>query len=158
MHKGKIVEQAERILAAYPRSKAGRRALASDLTFAMPTRNFAERHGRGNDVWYYRFDYAHPLVGATHGLDLTIFWPLKGLRAGLARGGWRTGKRAALAERMNAHWAHFTRHGRAGPDWPAYAPEERWVRLFDLKDDLIANPDAARFAAWAGCDVAARTH
>ena len=147
---------AARILAAYPRTKAGRRALASDLSFAMPTRNFAERHARSQPTWFYRFDYAHPLAGATHGLDLTLFWPLTGLRAALARGGRRTGRRAALAKRMIAHWAHFANDGRASDDWPAYAADDRWVRLFDLEDGLVANPDATRFAAWAGADVAAR--
>ena len=36
-------KQAEEILACYPKTSAGRRALATDLTFGMATRNFAER-------------------------------------------------------------------------------------------------------------------
>lgn len=146
-------DHAARVLAAYPRTKAGRRALASDLTFAMPTRNFAERHARENPTWFYRFDYGHPLVGATHGLDLTLFWPITGFRAALARGGPLSGRRAALGRRMNMHWAHFTRHGRPGADWPAYAAADRQVRIFDLEDRLVSNPDGDRLAAWAGRDV-----
>jgi para-nitrobenzyl esterase len=149
-------EDAGRVLAAYPLTKAGRRALASDLAFAMPTRNFAERHARHSPTCYYRFDYPHPLVGATHGLDLLFFWPIQGLRATLARGGRLTGKRAALGERMRAHAAHFVRHGRPGDDWPAYAAEDRQVKIFDLADRVEANPDADRLAAWGGRDAGAR--
>ncbi len=122
----------------------------------MPTRLFAERHARSNPTWFYRFYYAHPLVGATHAMDLTVFWPLKGLLSALARGGPMTGRRAALGARMNAHWAHFTNHGRPCDDWPAYGATDRMVKLFNLEDGLAANPDADRLAAWAGSDIAAR--
>jgi para-nitrobenzyl esterase len=141
------------ILAAYPRTKAGRRALASDLTFAMPTRNFAERHARHSPTWFYRFDYGHPIAGATHGLDLTLTWPMPSFRASLARGGAMRGKRAALGRRMVGHYAHFVRHGTPGPGWPAYSPEARPVMIFDLDDRIEANPHAERFTAWAGRDV-----
>jgi para-nitrobenzyl esterase len=147
--------QAARILATYPRTKQGRRALASDLTFLMPTRNFAERHAGHSPTHFYRFDYAHPIAGATHGLDLTLTWPMHGLRAALARGGRMTGKRAALGARMTGHYGHFIRHGVPGPDWPAYAAPQRSVMIFNLEDHVEDDPEAARFAAWAGRDVGA---
>jgi para-nitrobenzyl esterase len=147
-------DQAERVIAAYPRTKQGRRALASDLTFAMPTRNFAERHAAANPTWYYRFDYAHPIAGATHGLDLTLVWPFSGFKMALVRGGPMSGRRAALGDRMRRQLAHFVHHGRAAPDWPAYSAASPQVRLFDLEDQTVENPDADRFAAWAGRDVA----
>lgn len=153
LHSSLPKEQAEAVLAAYPRTRQGRRALATDLTFAMPTRNYAERHARQHPTWYYRFDYAHPIAGATHGLELLLFWPFSGLRALLARGGRMKGRRAALGARMNRHWAHFTHHGRPGDDWPAYTPEQRQVRLFNLEDALVTNLDAERLAAWNGRDV-----
>ncbi|CAN7339571.1 carboxylesterase family protein [Phenylobacterium sp. LjRoot219] len=146
-------DQAEQVLAAYPRTRVGRQALATDLTFGMPTRNFAERHARAHPTWFYRFDYAHPLVGAAHGLDLTLLWPLQGLKAALARGGPLTGRRRALAERIRSNWAHFTRHGRPQTDWPAYTADARQVRIFDLDDRILADPEPHRFAAWAGKDV-----
>lgn len=148
--------QAEQVLAAYPRTRAGRQALATDLTFGMPTRNFAERHARAHPTWFYRFDYSHPLVGAAHGLDLTLLWPMQGLKAALARGGRLTGRRRALAERIRTNWAHFTRHGRPETDWPAYTPDGRKVRIFDLQDRILANPEPARVDAWAGKDVGPR--
>ncbi|MCJ8156119.1 carboxylesterase/lipase family protein [Sphingomonas sp. LaA6.9] len=146
-------EHAARVLAAYPRTKAGRRALATDLTFLMPTRNFAERHARDNPTWFYRFDYSHPIAGATHGLDLTVTWPMKTFRATLARGGPMRGKRAELGGRMTGHYAHFVRHGAPGAGWPAYAPERRPVMIFNFEDRIEADPEAARFAAWGGRDA-----
>jgi len=146
-------DHAARVLAAYPRTTKGRRALATDLTFAMPTRNFAGRHAKIRPTWYYRFDYSHPIAGATHGLDLTLFWPFSGLKMALVRGGPDTGKRAALGQRMRDHVAHFVRHYAPGGDWPAYGPEQRPVRIYNLDDRIEDNPEAARFAAWDGRDV-----
>ncbi len=144
------------ILGAYPRTTKGRRALATDITFAMPTRNFAHRQAHSQPCWCYRFDYAHPIAGAAHGLDMTLFWPGSGLLMALARGGPNSGRRAALGRRMRAQAAHFARHHRASDDWPAYRPEERAVRLYNLADAIVTDPDAERFAAWDGQDVAPR--
>lgn len=147
-------EHAERILSTYPRTRRGRTALGSDLTFGMSTRHFAERHAAGNPTWFYRFEYAHPIAGATHGLDLTLFWPFSGLKMALARGGPDSGRRAALGRRMREHVAHFVRHGEPGDDWPAYTKQGRKVRIYDLADRTVDNPDPERFAAWAGRDIA----
>ncbi|WP_425999983.1 carboxylesterase/lipase family protein [Caulobacter sp. DWR1-3-2b1] len=146
---------AARILAAYPRTTVGRRALATDLTFVMPTRNFAERHANHSPTWFYRFDYNHPIAGATHGLDLTLTWPMQSFRATLARGGSLSGKRGALGERMVGHYAHFVRHLTPGPGWPAYMLTDRSVKIFNYEDRVEANPDGARVAAWAGRDAGA---
>ncbi|MEY4722479.1 MAG: hypothetical protein RIQ46_2204, partial [Pseudomonadota bacterium] len=78
-------DHAQRVLAAYPRSRQGRIQLASDLTFLMPTRNFAHRHAARHPTWFYRFDHAHPIAGATHGLDLTFAWPFSGVKMALVR-------------------------------------------------------------------------
>ncbi|MPS67887.1 MAG: carboxylesterase/lipase family protein [Novosphingobium sp.] len=144
---------AARVLAAYPRNRKGRIALGSDLTFIMPTRHFAERHSAAQPTWFYRFDYAHPIAGATHGLDLTVFWPFKGFKMALARGGPDAGRRAELGRRMRAHVAHFVRHGDPGDIWPRYDRASRKLRVYDLADRIEADPLAARYAAWEGRDV-----
>lgn len=146
-------DQAERVLAAYPRTRKGRIALASDLTFLMPTRNFAERHSRIQPTWFYRFDYSHPIAGATHGLDLTVSWPFSGLKMALVRGGPNSGRRKALGERMRADVARFVREGAPGADWPSYSAQGRKVRIYDLADSLADDPEVERVAAWAGRDV-----
>lgn len=146
-------DHAERVLAAYPRTRKGRVALASDLTFLMPTRNFAERHAALAPTWLYRFDYSHPIAGATHGLDLTFSWPFSGLKMALARGGSNLGWRQALGERMRADIAHFVREGAAPADWPRYDAATRQVKVYNREDRIEAGPEAARVAAWAGRDV-----
>ena len=73
--------------------------------------------------------------------------------ATVVRGGPMKGFRAALGTRMVAHWAHFIHHGAPDADWPAHAPAEWPVKVFDLVDRIEANPHADRMAAWAGRDV-----
>ena len=143
-------DAAERLLACYPRTKEGRRALASDLTFLMPTRNFAETHSRDEPTWFYRFDLDHPLVGPAHGLELTVQWRIPGILGAIARGGLMRGRLAALGERLRANWAHFVHHGKPLADWPRYEAPTRKVRLFGLSDKVVENPDAERFVAWGG--------
>ncbi|MCJ2179340.1 carboxylesterase/lipase family protein [Novosphingobium album (ex Hu et al. 2023)] len=147
---------AERILEQYPRTKAGEIALGTDLTFLMPTRNFATRHAGRQPTWFYRFDYANPIFGAAHAMDLGVFWPMTGLRALIVRGGPNTGRRKALGERMRRHWAHFAHHGTPGSDWPGLSDAGQHVRSYGLADEILDNPDAVRFAAWAGADVKSR--
>ena len=144
---------ADRLLAAYAGTKSENRALATDLTFGMPTLNFAERHSRHSPTWFYRFDYTHPLIGAAHGVDLAFVWEFKGIAGFLMRGGFLTAKRRALADRMRAHWAYFVKHGRPLDDWPDYSPARRTVRLFGITDATADDPDAARRIAWNGADV-----
>ena len=149
-------EQADRIVAAYPRTVRGRQAFASDLTFAMPTRHFAERHSARNATWVYRFDYRHPMLGACHALDLAFLWPIRGLVGVMIRGGLMSGSRAGLADRIKGHWTHFVRHGRPGADWPPYTSDVRMVRLFDLPDQTVEDLEPTRYAAWSRQDVAPR--
>lgn len=146
-------EAMQKIVAAYPRTAAGRRALASDVAFAMPTRHFADRHATHSPTWLYRFDYAHPIAGATHGLDLTLTWPMRGLRAALARGGPMSGRRAALGRRMTDHIAHFVRHGAPVDGWPCYEATGGQTMVFNLEDRIASCPDAERWRAWRGRDV-----
>ena len=141
------------MLATYSRTIRGRRALATDLVFAMPTRHFAQRHSDRQPTWFYRFDYAHPIAGATHALELTLMWPMTGWLATVARGGPMKGFRKALGDRMVTHWAHFIHHGTPDADWPVHAPAEWPVKVFDLMDRVEANPQPERVAAWAGRDV-----
>ncbi|GAA1842817.1 carboxylesterase/lipase family protein [Microlunatus capsulatus] len=150
-------EEAQRLLAHYPDSAAGTRALGTDLTFAGPTRHFAERHaGAGGATWSYRFDAAVPLLGATHAADLPYLWDWGGL-PGLVLRGRRTPQRQALAGRMRQRWLAFARHLDPGPDWPALTlPERRTLVLDPAGDHVEDDPGAERRRAWAGRDVMPR--
>jgi para-nitrobenzyl esterase len=144
---------AEQILHAYPEDRSGRRQLSTDATFALPTVHFAERHSTHSATWLYRFDCRHPLFGAMHGLDLLYLWNMRGPLAALARGGMLRGRRAALAERMRRHWAEFVRTGSPGTDWPPFDTRDRRTKLFNLQDQVVADPDKARREAWASHDI-----
>ncbi|MGP3791512.1 carboxylesterase/lipase family protein [Pseudomonas sp. B392_1p] len=146
-------DQVDRIMATYPATPSGQRALASDLTFILPTRHFAERHSAAHPTWYYSFDYGHPVLGACHALDLAFLWPVRGILGLLVRGGPMRGARAALGNRIKANWIHFVRNGCALPDWLPYAADTPNVRRFNLTDEMVSGPDHERYAAWAGRDV-----
>ena len=92
--------QADAILAAYPATKRGGRALATDATFAINTRHFAERHAADQPVWFYRLDAGNPLLGALHGIDCTYFWDFTGPLFAALSGGPLIGWRKALARQI----------------------------------------------------------
>jgi para-nitrobenzyl esterase len=145
--------QARAVLSAYPRTRKGRIALATDLTFALPTRNFAERHARAQPTWLYRFDYAHPIAGrdARSGPDVVLAVP--GVKDG-ASARWPQPRQARRAGGTDARPRRaLRRHGTPGADWPAYEPTRRSVRIYDLTDRIENDPEAERFAAWDGRDV-----
>jgi para-nitrobenzyl esterase len=148
-------EHAARIRAAYPDDRSGERALATDLTFAMPTRHFAERHrDQGHPTWLYRFDREHPLLGAAHGLELTYLWEMPKLMGAAMRGGPLVGSRRALAARMRRHWVGLVRDGDPGGGWPQLDAAGTTL-LLGKKVEVATDPDGARREAWAGADVAA---
>lgn len=151
-------ERADTVLAAYPDSALGTRALGTDLNFARPTLHFAERHSAaGGRTFCYRFDAAVPLIGATHASELAYLWGWTGIAALLIRGR-QTGERRALALRMRQHWVGFVRDGQPGADWPAYEPATRQVKVFDPAGDRVErDPDRDRRLAWAGHDVMPRS-
>ena len=146
-------EHAARILAAYPTDTGGRRHLASDMTFKMPTMNFAERQSRSAPTFVYRFDYSHPIAGATHALELAFLWPYTGFMMSLARGGPMTGQRKALADRMKAHWISFVKTGAPLQGWSAYDEGTRRIMLLNYQDQLVEDPEAKFRSAWNGADA-----
>ena len=92
-------------------------------------------------------------LGAAHGLDLAFVWNFPGVLGFAMRGGFATGARRALIERMQRHWVHFVEQGRPEADWPAYTSERRAIRLFDREDRIVEDPTDIRREAWAGADV-----
>lgn len=148
---------AQALLAHYPDSAAGTRALGTDLNFAYPTLHFAERHAAaGGSTWRYRFDAAVPVLGATHAAELAFLWNWHGVPGFLLRGR-RSPQRQALAGRMRRRWLAFVRDLDPGPDWPAFSRSERRTLVLDPAGDHVElDPDADRRRAWAGRDVMPR--
>lgn len=150
-------EQAEKILQHYPDTPAGTRALGTDLNFAIPTLHFAERHRRaGGRAYFYRFDAAVPVLGATHAGELVYLWNWSGIPA-LLLAGRRSADRRALGARMRQHWVDFVRDGSPGEDWPEFELDRRAVRVFDPAGDRVEqDPSGARRLAWADGEVMPR--
>jgi para-nitrobenzyl esterase len=148
---------AQRVMAAYPDTRAGTTALGTDLNFAMPTLHSAERHAEaGGRTWFYRFDAAVPLLGATHAGELPYLWTWQGAFAHVVRGR-LTPERRALAARMRRRWLAFVRDGDPGADWPPFTlPERRTLVLDPAGDHVEEDPAVVRRAVWAGRDVMPR--
>jgi para-nitrobenzyl esterase len=109
--------------------------------------------GRG---WFYRFDAAVPVLGATHAGELPYLWGWHGLAALVLRGRLTT-ERQALASRLRRRWLAFVRDGDPGPDWPAFTLPERATLLLDPAGDRVQHdPGAARRTVWGGRDVMPR--
>ena len=151
-------EHADRVLATYADSHLGTRALATDFTFAMPTRHFAERHvAGGHPTFFYRFDAGIPVFGATHAAELPYLWNWSGLSSAFLRGR-RTAAKRALADRLQQHWVQFVSTGNPGNGWPAFTLEDRSTLLLSARGDrIVRDPDSARRASWEGRDVMARS-
>jgi para-nitrobenzyl esterase len=150
-------DAAQAVLDAYPGTRAGTAALGTDLNFALPTLHFAERHAEaGGRTWFYRFDAAVPVLGATHAAELPYLWSWSGGAAFLLRGR-LTPERRALAARMRRRWLAFVRDGDPGADWPAFhLPERQTLVLDPAGDRVVADPSGQRRRVWAGRDVMPR--
>ena len=149
-------EHAEELLHAYADTAVGTRALGTDLNFAMPTLHFAQRHAAaGGPTWFYRFDAAVPVLGATHAAELSYLWGWTGLEALILRGR-PTRARARLGQRMREHWTAFVRDGDPGPGWPAFELPERASTVFAPAGDRVErDPDRQR-PRWREVDVMPR--
>lgn len=147
---------ARQLLALYPRSKLGDRALATDIYFANSTRQTAERQSHHAPCWFYRFDYSHPFLGAAHGLELTFLWNLESPLWSLARGGRLTGKRLMLAQSIRAHWIAFVRNGDPAGDWRQFTQDNQMVMLLDCQSKLAIDPLQRTRSAWNDVNITPR--
>ncbi len=154
LHKQLGSDHAERVLAAYPDTKEGKRQLGTHMSFGMPTTHFAERHAAQHPTWFYRFDCGNPLLGAAHALELFYLWQMPGLMPALLRGGPLWGARRALAQRMRQHWVAFVRDGRPGDNWPAFESSRRATLVFNRRDQVHDDPQREHRVVWAGQDTA----
>ena len=149
-------EESEAVIAAYPDTPMGTRALGTDLNFAIPTQHFAERHRTaGGPTWFYRFDAAVPLIGATHAAELPFLWGWTGPLAWILRGR-PTPARRALGQRMREHWTAFVRDGAPGTTWPAFELPGRATTIFAPGGDRVETDPNQHREVWRGIDVMPR--
>ena len=122
----------------------------------MPTLHFAQRHAAaGGQAWFYRFDAAVPILGATHAAELSYLWGWSGLEALILRGRPTRGRRE-LGRRMRDHCTAFVRDGSPRPSWPAFELPDRASTVFTPTGDRVEpDPDRSR-PRWRDVDVMPR--
>lgn len=118
-------------------------------SFVHPTLDATAALSERTDVWSYLFIYEHPLLKATHGLDLPFVWRRVG----------ETGipfevsgpEAVALSERMFAAWIAFARTGDPNipglPEWPRYDTDRRAVMVLGPAPEVQHDPHTDR-ALW----------
>jgi para-nitrobenzyl esterase len=156
----------ERLLAAYPDYPRRRELIAfgSDVMFGAPTWAFADAYSAHAPTHMYRFDhFGFSLrilgLGATHGSEIVHIQ--HSYSSFLGRKMHPLGRRLAPAvgKRMQRAWLDFSAQGwdtgeiewSSGHDWPIYDADRRLTRIIQsARDTVVADPDGARRAAWAG--------
>ncbi|MGV9825846.1 MULTISPECIES: carboxylesterase/lipase family protein [unclassified Gordonia (in: high G+C Gram-positive bacteria)] len=143
----------DEVIGEYEGGAADRLRLSADATFWAPTITFADAHSATAPTYVYRFDFSTRAldlagVGATHATELfAVFGAYRlPLGVGLAVGDWRDAGRVTAD--VQSRWGGFARTGIPGDDWPRYVDADREILVIDRHDQVEADPDAGRRAAW----------
>ena len=143
----------DRVVAAYPGYPGVDAAidLGGDSVFWWPSVLVGQAHAEVAPTWFYRYDYAPPLLralrlGATHAAELPVVFGY-----GLGTLGALVGTRElrALSDRVQAQWLHVARHAAPLPSWPQYG-SARTTMVFREQDRLEDDPRRDRRLAWQG--------
>ncbi|MFJ8471280.1 carboxylesterase/lipase family protein [Kitasatospora sp. NPDC094011] len=141
-------------------------AMLTDQTERVPTLRLAEAQSHWRPTHVYQFDWHVPYVpglpaaqnlGAAHTLELPFVFgglDLGAFPRGAATVAEQRPALTRLSDRMMGAWTDFARCGE--PGWPAYTPDARATRIWDLEptvqyaphDDERALWDAYSFPSW----------
>jgi para-nitrobenzyl esterase len=119
-------------------------AIVSDWYFRIPSIRVAE--SRGARTWMYRFDWASPVLGAGHGVDIPFAFDTL-TSPGLAP---RLGDDPpqAVADAFHAIWVEFISKGE--PGWDPYDTVSRTTALISSRVRTASDPRGGERAAWEG--------
>ena len=145
-------EQAYR--GAFPGASAERlyELIRSDWVFRMPTLHLAQAQAAGGGVAYlYELAWAAPanggILGACHGLDgPLVFGNLDEGFAARLIGPPPYPAAEEVSAQFRTAWTRFAATG--DPGWPAYDPERRLTRVFDLPPAVTAYPEETSRRLW----------
>ncbi|WP_163506118.1 carboxylesterase/lipase family protein [Fodinicola acaciae] len=126
-------------------------AAITDMFFRIPSLRVAEaRAAYGRPAHVYEFSWQTEVLdlGACHALEIGFaFDTLGAVPAEESLTGLNPPQ--PLADRMHAAWASFARTG--DPGWPAYAPDERAVMVFDEPEiGVVDDPRGDERRLWDG--------
>jgi para-nitrobenzyl esterase len=141
--------------AAFPGASASElyELVESDRQLRMPTLGLAQAQAAGGGSAYlYELTWAAPanggILGACHGLDGPLVFG--NLAAGLAArliGPAPYPAAEEVSAQFRTAWTRFAATG--DPGWPAYDPQQRLTRIFDLPPAVTPYPEEASRRLWA---------
>lgn len=124
--------------------------------FTFPSIHLSEcQVKRGAPVWMYRFDYPSPALGGIlksfHALELPFVWNcIKENETERLTG--NAPERYQLAQQMHQAWIAFAHHGDPNtselPKWPKYNLEDRSTMLFNIKNEVVEDPNSQWRLIW----------
>lgn len=126
-------------------------AIVSDWYFRVPSIRVAEARARHagttlGATWMYRFDWASPVLGSGHGVDIPFAFDTlasPGLEPRLG-----TGPPQAVADTTHGIWVDFITKGE--PGWPAYDTTGRATALISETLRVASDPGGDERAWWEG--------
>lgn len=127
--------------------------LESDRIFFVPMTRMAMAQAKtGAPTYVYRFDYASPLVGAAHAIDIPfVFGDVDSPFGKMFTGGGPEAQK--LSDAVQDAWLNFARTGTPKsadlPAWPAYDSEERSTMVIDKTCRVENKPLSDHLALWA---------
>jgi para-nitrobenzyl esterase len=124
----------------------------NDRLFRMPTLHLAQAQAAGGGVAYvYELAWAAPanggILGACHGLDgPLVFGNLEEGFAARLIGPPPFPAAEEVSAQFRTAWTRFAATG--DPGWPAYDPQGRLTRVFDLPAAVTAYPEETSRRLW----------
>ncbi|WP_460366865.1 carboxylesterase family protein, partial [Actinocorallia lasiicapitis] len=144
---GLPAEAADRYRAAHPDLTAAFTALMSDALVRIPTTRVAEAHAAaGGRTYLYDFTWRSAQHGAAHGIDIPFTFGLPKTPMALRNLGRPPADFDALSDAIRASWLAFASTG--DPGWPAFTPDGRTVRRWDVPAAQIPDPLAEVRSLW----------
>ncbi len=128
-------------------------AVMTDHVFRIPAVRLAEAQvAHAPRTSMYRFDYASPVLGACHGIDVPFAFDNLGRRGVEILLGGLDESSHRLAGRTAQAWVTAARTGDPAHDdlpWPAYDPDgERLVAVLDRETAVAPDPGGDLRALW----------
>ena len=124
----------------------------NDWVFRMPTLHLAQAQAAAGGVAYlYELAWAAPvnggILGACHGLDgPLVFGNLDGGLAARLIGPPPYPAAEEVSAQFRTAWTRFAATG--DPGWPAFDPERRLTRIFDVPPAVTAYPEETSRRLW----------
>lgn len=153
-----IIPQLRNLYGVLPEKKA-MEALGRDRYFWADTVNCTLAQSQHVTVWAYRYDFEvlnQKLtgLGAVHGSDVVPALGTSSLTKNPVSEKIPNPRQLKMEHDLHRAWVNFakqgTPNGNLNPKWPAYDQKERITYLFDVKGELVNDPNHDFLEVWQG--------